>query len=182
MKILLSNDDGVQAAGLWALHDALAPHAELCGRPEREQSASSRRLTLHQPLRVRSVRERVYAVEGTPTDCILMAVRGFGGLIDFQPDLVVSDQPAGRTWGMSPTPAVAAAFEGHLLGFPAVALSASSRTTMAQRRPGRPPTAFASSTLAVGPEPPPQRELPPSTTRRCGAFASRASANASTKT
>lgn len=127
MKILLSNDDGIAASGLWALHDALATHAEICVvAPEREQSASSHALTLHHPLRVRALRENVFAIDGTPTDCILMAVQGIGGLLDFRPDLVVSGINHGPNLGDDVTYSgtVAAAFEGHLLGFPAIAFSA----------------------------------------------------------
>jgi 5'-nucleotidase len=131
MKILLSNDDGIAASGLWALHDALATHAEVCVvAPEREQSASSHALTLHQPLRVRTLREKVFAIDGTPTDCVLMAVQGIGGLLDFRPDLVVSGINHGPNLGDDVTYSgtVAAAFEGHLLGFPAIAFSASENT------------------------------------------------------
>lgn len=126
MRILLSNDDGVQAEGLWALHDALVGIGEiLVVAPEREQSASSHALTLHQPLRLRELRERVFAVDGTPTDCVLMAIRGLGGRIDFVPDLVLSGINHGPNLGDDVTYSgtVAAAFEGHLLGFPAIAFS-----------------------------------------------------------
>ena len=131
MRILLSNDDGVQAEGIWALHDALVDHAEiLVVAPEREQSASSHALTLHQPLRLRQVEDRVFAVDGTPTDCVLMAIRGLGGRIDFVPDLVLSGINHGPNLGDDVTYSgtVAAAFEGHLLGFPSIAFSNASAT------------------------------------------------------
>jgi len=126
MKLLLSNDDGVNADGIWALHDALAPIAEIVVvAPEREQSASSHALTLHTPLRIRKLRERVYAVDGTPTDCVLLAVRGLGGEIDFEPDFVISGINHGPNLGDDVTYSgtVAAAFEGHLLGIPSIAFS-----------------------------------------------------------
>lgn len=130
MRILLSNDDGVAADGLWALHDALASDAEICVvAPEREQSASSHALTLHQPLRVRTVNPSVFSIDGTPTDCVLMAVRGIPGLLDFKPDLVLSGINHGPNLGDDVTYSgtVAAAFEGHLLGIPSVAFSLVSR-------------------------------------------------------
>jgi 5'-nucleotidase len=126
MKLLLSNDDGVNATGIWALHDALAPIAEIVVvAPEREQSASSHALTLHTPLRIRKLRDRVYAVDGTPTDCVLLAVRGLGGELDFKPDFVISGINHGPNLGDDVTYSgtVAAAFEGHLLGIPSIAFS-----------------------------------------------------------
>ncbi|MCB9462795.1 MAG: 5'/3'-nucleotidase SurE [Candidatus Eisenbacteria bacterium] len=131
MRILLSNDDGINAKGIWALHDALADHAEiLVVAPEREQSASSHALTMHHPLRLRQLDERVFAVDGTPSDCVLMAVRGLGGKIDFVPDFVLSGINHGANLGDDVTYSgtVAAAFEGHLLGFPSVAFSLASGT------------------------------------------------------
>ena len=126
MRILLSNDDGIQAEGLWALHDALVDHGEiLVVAPEREQSATSHALTLHHPLRLRQVESHVFAVDGTPTDSVLMAIRGLGGRVDFVPDLVVSGINHGPNLGDDVTYSgtVAAAFEGHLLGFPSIAFS-----------------------------------------------------------
>lgn len=126
MKILLSNDDGVHAAGLSALQEALSDLGELTVvAPEREQSATSHSVTLHQPLRARKVREGVFAIDGTPTDCVLLAVRGLPGLIQCQPDLVVSGINHGPNLGDDVTYSgtVAAAFEAHLLGIPAVAIS-----------------------------------------------------------
>lgn len=126
MKILLSNDDGVHAEGLWALHEAVSKLGDtVVVAPEREQSASSHALTLHHPLRVREVRERVFAVDGTPTDCILLAIRGIPEVLDFAPDLVLSGINHGPNLGddVGYSGTVAAAFEGHLLKRPAIAFS-----------------------------------------------------------
>ncbi len=126
LRILLSNDDGVRATGLWALHDAFAEHAEiLVVAPEREQSASSHALTLHNPLRMRKDRDGVYAVDGTPTDCVLMGIRAVAEREGFRPDFVLSGINHGPNLGDDVTYSgtVAAAFEGHLLGYPSIAFS-----------------------------------------------------------
>ncbi len=124
-RVLLSNDDGVNAPGLKALEDAIKPHVGelwVCA-PETEQSATSHSLTLRQPLRIRYVSERRYAVDGTPTDAVLLGVNKI--MADARPDLVLSGINRGGNLGEDVTYSgtVAAAMEGALLGIPSVALS-----------------------------------------------------------
>jgi len=125
-RILVSNDDGIHAPGIQALADALAPLGEVTVMaPLTEQSASSHSLTLHHPLRVKKLGERRFAVEGTPTDCVLLAVREFFG---GTPDLVVSGINQGPNMGEDViySGTVAAAMEGAILGVPSVAVSLAS--------------------------------------------------------
>jgi 5'-nucleotidase len=129
VRILLSNDDGVLAPGLDALREALEGTGEVfVVAPEREQSGASRSLTLDRPLRVRRMGERVYSVDGTPTDCVLLAVRGIPDMVQVQPDLIVSGINHGPNLGDDVTYSgtVAAAAEGSLMGIPSVAISLSS--------------------------------------------------------
>ena len=126
MRILLTNDDGIRAAGLAALREALQGLGEVwVVAPDREQSAASHALTLHDPLRVIQHGEREFSVSGTPTDCVLAAVRGVQGFLEPHPDLVVSGINHGPNMGDDVTYSgtVAAAFEGRLLGLPGVAFS-----------------------------------------------------------
>jgi 5'-nucleotidase len=124
-RVLVSNDDGINAPGLKLLEKILAP---LVGEiwvvaPETEQSATSHSLTLRRPLRIRQVSERRYAVDGTPTDSVLMAIREL--MRETPPDLVISGINRGGNVGEDVTYSgtVAAAMEGTLLGVPSVALS-----------------------------------------------------------
>ena len=124
-RVLLSNDDGIHAPGLKTLEDAIRPHvAELwvCA-PETEQSATSHSLTLRRPLRIRHVSEQRFAVDGTPTDAVLLGVTNI--MKDMRPDLVLSGINRGGNLGEDVTYSgtVAAAMEGALLGIPSVALS-----------------------------------------------------------
>jgi 5'-nucleotidase len=131
MHLLLSNDDGIDAAGLHALRRALAsarPDWRLSViAPDREQSATSHSLTLTQPLRVEERGERAWAVTGTPTDCVLVGRETV--LADDPPDAVLSGINHGPNLGedVHYSGTVAAAFEGRILGLPAVALSLGSR-------------------------------------------------------
>lgn len=121
--ILITNDDGIHAAGLRALAAALHRLGRVVTiAPDREQSATSHALTLHRPLRVRALGDACYAVQGTPTDCVLMAVRS---LLGRHPDLVVSGINDGPNMGedVNYSGTVAAAIEGSLLGVPAMAVS-----------------------------------------------------------
>ena len=127
--ILLSNDDGISSAGLNALAGAL----ERLGiiyvvAPDREQSASSHALSIHRPLRMDKVAENSYSVDGTPTDCINLAVNGL--LKDNKPDLIVSGINKGENLGDDVTYSgtVSAAMEGTLLGIPSVAISLEGRS------------------------------------------------------
>jgi len=125
-KILLSNDDGVHAPGIRALAAVLAATAEVTVvAPLTEQSATSHALTLHRPLRIKELEPRVLAVEGTPTDCVLLALKKF---LPEPPDLVVSGVNQGPNMGEDVlySGTVAAAMEGALLGVPSVAFSLAS--------------------------------------------------------
>ncbi|MFH1312173.1 MAG: 5'/3'-nucleotidase SurE [Candidatus Eisenbacteria bacterium] len=123
MNILLTNDDGVQAEGLRRLRDAVSPLGRVViVAPERQQSGSSHALTLNDPLRMDCIEPDVIAVDGTPTDCVLLAMRG---LLDKRPDILISGINHGPNMGDDVTYSgtVAAAFEGTLLGLPSVAIS-----------------------------------------------------------
>ncbi len=123
MRILLSNDDGYLAPGLGALADALAPVASLeVVAPDRDRSGASNSLTLENPLRARRAENGFICVEGTPTDCVHLAITG---LLEAEPDMVVSGINSGPNMGddVLYSGTVAAATEGRFLGFPAVAIS-----------------------------------------------------------
>ena len=133
-RILVSNDDGIHAPGIRALIEVLEPLAEVTVMaPLTEQSATSHALTLHQPLRLRETGPRRYAVEGTPTDCVLLAVNEF---MKEKPDLVVSGINQGPNMGEDViySGTVAAAMEGAILGIPSVAVSLVSRTAGVRHR------------------------------------------------
>lgn len=124
-RILVSNDDGLHGPGLEVLiriAESLSDDVWVVV-PEHEQSGAGHSLTLHHPLRMRQVRDRVYAVSGTPTDCVLLAVNHL--LKDHHPDLVLSGVNRGANLGEDVTYSgtVAAAMEGTLLGIPSIALS-----------------------------------------------------------
>lgn len=123
LHILLSNDDGYLAQGLNVLAEVLAPHANLTVvAPDRNRSGASNSLTLDRPLRVRPVRDRVYCVEGTPTDSVHMAITG---LLPDVPNMVISGINHGSNLGddVLYSGTVAAAMEGRFLGLPAIAVS-----------------------------------------------------------
>lgn len=121
--ILLSNDDGIHAAGLRALEEALATMGDLwVVAPDRQQSAASHSLSLHRPLRVEEVGHQRLAVDGTPTDCVNLAVNG---ILPERPGLIVSGINHGANLGDDVTYSgtVSAAMEGTLLGIPSIAMS-----------------------------------------------------------
>jgi 5'-nucleotidase len=123
MRILLSNDDGYFAPGLAALAEGLAPLGEITVvAPERDRSGASNSLTLDRPLMLSRAHNGFFYVNGTPTDCVHMAVTG---LLDFEPDIVVSGINSGSNMGDDTlySGTVAAATEGYLLGIPAIAVS-----------------------------------------------------------
>lgn len=123
MKFLLCNDDGYFAPGLAALAKALSALGEVVVvAPERDKSGASNSLTLDRPLVVRRAASGFYYVNGTPSDCVHLAVTGF---LDFRPDLVVSGINHGSNMGDDTlySGTVAAATEGFLLGIPALAVS-----------------------------------------------------------
>jgi 5'-nucleotidase len=125
--ILLSNDDGHHAEGLRELGAALSAHADVvvCA-PETEQSTTSHALTLTRPLRLRKVTERIFAVDGTPADCVCVALNAGTRVLPRRPDLVVSGLNHGLNLGSDVfySGTVAAAREGALRGVPALAASA----------------------------------------------------------
>ncbi len=128
MRILLSNDDGYFAPGLERLAAALAPLADITVvAPERDRSGASNSLTLDRPLSVRRAANGFLFVNGTPTDCVHLAVTG---LLDTLPDLVISGINLGANMGDDTiySGTVAAATEGYLLGIPSIAMSLASKT------------------------------------------------------
>ena len=123
MKILLSNDDGYQAPGLRALHDSLTAIAEITVvAPERDRSGASNSLTLDFPIRAHRQPDGFIRVDGTPTDCVHLAITG---LLEEEPDMVVAGINAGFNLGddVLYSGTVAAAMEGRFLGLPAMAIS-----------------------------------------------------------
>ena len=127
MRILVSNDDGYFAPGITLLADALAELGEVTVvAPERDRSGASNSLTLDRPLIVRRAANGFYFLNGTPTDCVHIAVTG---LLDFTPDLVVSGVNLGANMGDDTiySGTLAAAAEGYLLGIPSMALSLTSK-------------------------------------------------------
>jgi len=128
MRILLSNDDGYQAPGLLALHAAMSSVADVVVvAPDRDRSGASNSLTLEQPIRARTAENGFVRVEGTPTDCVHLAITG---LLEHEPDMVVSGINAGANMGddVIYSGTVAAATEGRFLGLPAIAVSLASHT------------------------------------------------------
>ena len=127
MSILLSNDDGITSDGLAALREALADLDEIwMVAPDRDQSAVSHALTLQRPLRIEPVGPRAFAVDGTPTDCVNLAING---ILPERPRLVVAGINHGANLGddITYSGTVAAALEGVVLGLPAIAVSQQSR-------------------------------------------------------
>ena len=123
MHILLSNDDGYFAPGLATLAETLAPFAKVTVvAPERDRSGASNSLTLDRPLTVRKAGNGFFYVNGTPTDCVHLAVTG---LLDEMPDVVISGVNHGANMGDDTiySGTVAAATEGFLLGIPSLAVS-----------------------------------------------------------
>jgi len=126
VHILLSNDDGYLAPGLGAMATALSETDTVTVvAPERDRSGSSNSLTLERPLRVHRAENGFYFVTGTPTDCVHLAITG---LLDEEPDMVVSGINAGANMGddVLYSGTVAAAMEGRFLGLPAIAVSMTS--------------------------------------------------------
>lgn len=123
MRILISNDDGYRARGIVALRAALQGLGDLTVvAPDRNRSGASNSLTLDMPLRVEQAEPDVYFVQGTPTDCVHLAI---SGLFPFEPDMVVSGINDGSNLGddVLYSGTVAAAMEGRFLGKNAVAVS-----------------------------------------------------------
>ncbi|MFG6667199.1 5'/3'-nucleotidase SurE [Halomonas sp. HNIBRBA4712] len=122
-RLLLSNDDGVYAPGLRALHDGLAEYAHLrVVAPDRDRSGASNSLTLSRPLSLTALDNGFYSVDGTPADCVYL---GVNGVWDERPDLVIAGINHGSNLGddVLYSGTVAAAMEGRNLGMSAIAMS-----------------------------------------------------------
>jgi 5'-nucleotidase len=124
MRVLVSNDDGVDAPGIRALAEGLraAGHEVTVVAPDRDRSGASNSLTLDQPIRTKQVGDGVWSVAGTPTDCVHLALTG---LLTREPDIVVSgiNNTANMGDDVIYSGTVAAAMEGRFLGLPAIAMS-----------------------------------------------------------
>ena len=124
MRVLVSNDDGVDAPGIHALAQGLrdAGHEVYVVAPDRDRSGASNSLTLDLPIRVKHLDHYTCSVAGTPTDCVHLALTG---LLEFEPDIVVSgiNNTANLGDDVIYSGTVAAAMEGRFLGLPAVAVS-----------------------------------------------------------
>ena len=125
MRILITNDDGIDAPGLQALREiasALGDEVWVVA-PETNQSGAGHSLSLREPLRMRKIDDRTFAVRGTPTDCVIMAVRRV--MFDHRPDLILSGVNMGQNIAEDVTYSgtIAAAFEGTHLGIRSLALS-----------------------------------------------------------
>lgn len=124
MRILITNDDGIHAEGLEVLERIARTLSDdvWIVAPETDQSGLAHSLTLSEPLRLRKVRDKTFALRGTPTDCVIMAIKS---LLDTAPDLVLSGVNAGQNVADDVTYSgtVAGAMEGTLLGVRSIALS-----------------------------------------------------------
>jgi len=153
-RILVSNDDGYFSQGLQALVDAVSPLGEVwVVAPDREQSAASHAISLHRPLRIKEIRERWFAVDGTPTDSAYLAINHL--LKDDRPQLMVSgiNHGANLADDVTYSGTVAAAMEAALLGVPSIAFSLASRAPFDFGAAGRFARALVASALS--------RPLPP---------------------
>ena len=145
-RILVTNDDGVHAEGIRLLAEAVAPYGEITVvAPIQEASAIGHALTLRRPLRIDTISERVFAIDGTPTDCVNIAI---AQVLHGRPDLVLSGINKGWNLGDDVTYSgtVSGALEGALLGIPAIAVSL--RATRGKYDFG--PSARAAAALAEG--------------------------------
>ncbi|MGH8830785.1 MAG: 5'/3'-nucleotidase SurE [Polaromonas sp.] len=123
MKILICNDDGYQAVGIMALYEALKTVADVeVVAPEQNNSAKSNALTLHSPMYVQTAANGFRYINGTPADCVHIALTG---LLGYRPDLVVSGINNGANMGDDTiySGTVGAAMEGYLFGIPSIAVS-----------------------------------------------------------
>lgn len=128
MHILLSNDDGYLAEGIKVLAEVLQDLAELTVvAPDRNRSAASNSLTLSRPIRAQKIADGFFSVDGTPTDCVHLAITG---LLKEEPNIVVSGINAGANLGddVLYSGTVAAATEGRFMGYPSIAVSLAGTT------------------------------------------------------
>ena len=122
-RVLITNDDGILAPALQVLREVVERTCDtVVVAPDREQSAASHALTLNRPLRLNEIKPRTFAVDGTPTDCVMLAVMGF---LDYLPDLVISGINNGPNLceDVIYSGTVAGAAEAALLKIPAIATS-----------------------------------------------------------
>jgi 5'-nucleotidase len=150
--ILLSNDDGIQAAGIRAAEEALAPLGQVVvAAPDRERSATSHSISLDRPLRAEEVRPGAFAIDGTPVDCVYLALLH---LVPRKPDLVVSGINHGYNLGSDVfySGTVAAAVEGALRGVPGIAVSLERRRQPDFAAASAFVRALCAEALARGPE------------------------------
>lgn len=134
MHFLVSNDDGVHATGIRTLAEALKSLGKVSiYAPEQDRSGASNSLTLTAPLRIKKIEPDRYAVNGTPTDCVHMALTG---LMDSTPDMVISGINNAANLGDDTlySGTVAAAIEGRFLGLPAIAISLATNHSSGQKR------------------------------------------------
>ncbi|MCB1495337.1 MAG: 5'/3'-nucleotidase SurE [Bauldia sp.] len=136
MRILLTNDDGIHAPGLAALERIAAALSDdvWVVAPETDQSGLSHSLSLNDPLRLREINAKKFALRGTPTDCVIMAMRRL--LAENRPDLILSGVNSGQNAADDVTYSgtVAGAMEGTLLGIPSIALSQASSFQHGERQ------------------------------------------------
>ena len=130
MRILLSNDDGYRSPGIICLARTLAENDQVTVvAPDRDRSGASNSLTLDNPIRASCSEEGYFLVDGTPTDCVHLAITG---LLEEEPDIVISGINAGANLGddVLYSGTVAAAMEGRFLGLPALAVSVASESPL----------------------------------------------------
>jgi len=150
MHVLLANDDGYDSEGLRCLENALSSMATVwVVAPDQGQSAMGRAITLQRPLKVTQVAERHYKVNGTPSDCVNLAVNG---VLPVRPDLVISGINQGANMGddISYSGTAAAAFEATILGIPAIAVSLATKKDFHFMPAARFAAALAHSVSAAG--------------------------------
>jgi 5'-nucleotidase len=157
LRILVTNDDGIHSPGILALAEKVSGLGEVVVvAPDRERSAVGHSLTLHSPLRAEEIRPRFFAVDGTPTDCVNLAIHG---LLKQRPDLVVAGVNKGANLGddLTYSGTVSAAMEAAIMGLPAIAVSLAAETFPARLfdYPAEIAARLASMVLAKG--------LPPDT-------------------
>lgn len=150
LEILIGNDDGIDSPGLAALEAALAPlgHVTVVA-PDRERSAVAHALTLHRPLRLKKAGADRYSVDGTPTDCVHLAVHS---ILRRPPDLLVAGINQGGNLGddLTYSGTVSVAMEGALLGVPSLAVSLVARENFSFGPAGATARRVAEATLAHG--------------------------------
>jgi 5'-nucleotidase len=148
--ILLTNDDGIQSRGLTALEESLAPLGRIITvAPDREMSAASHRITMHQPLRFVEVGRNRYSVEGSPADCVILSCLK---ILKRRPSMVISGVNRGLNLGddINYSGTVSAAFEAALQGIPAIAVSTFARDKVDFVSAARVTTRLAENVLAYG--------------------------------